>query len=81
MMSKEDLARIREEHDTMDDWRTYSRHVVAELLEACSICGSVREKSTLVHCQWCQDIYFCKDGTCSQHHHVDTHPGVAFWTW
>ena len=81
MMSKEDLARIREEHDTMDDWRTYSRHVVAELLEACSICGSVREKSKLVHCKWWQDVYFCKEGTSAQHHHVDTHPAVAFWTW
>ena len=81
MMSKEDLARIREEHETMDDWRTYSRHVVAELLEACSICGSVRERSKLVHCKWCQDVYFCKEGTCAQQHHVDIHPAVAFWTW
>ena len=81
MMSKEDLARIREEHETMDDWRTYSRHVVAELLEACSICGTVREKSRLAHCRWCQDVYFCKEGTCAQHHHADVHPAVAFWTW
>jgi len=81
MMSKEDLARIREEHETMDEWRTYARHVVAEMLEACSICGTVRDKANLTHCRWCQDVYFCKEGTCAQQHHVDLHPAVAFWTW
>jgi len=81
MMSKEDLARIREEHEVMDNWRTYARHVVAGLLEACTICGTVREKDRLVRCRWCQDVYYCKEGTCAQHHHVDIHPAVAFWTW
>ncbi len=81
MMSKEDLARIREEHEVMNNWRTFARHVVAEMLEACSICGTVREKEHLVHCRWCEDVYFCKAGTCAQQHHLDVHPGVAFWTW
>ena len=81
MMSKEDLAKIREEREVMDNWRTFSRHVVAELLEACAICGTVREKEHVVHCRWCQDIYFCKEGTCAQRHHADVHPAVAFWTW
>jgi hypothetical protein len=81
MMSKEDLARIREEHEVMDNWRLFARHVVAELLEACAICGTVRDKEHLARCRWCEDVYYCKEGTCSHQHHVDVHPAVAFWTW
>jgi hypothetical protein len=55
--------------------------VVAELLEACAICGTIREKEHLVRCRWCEDTYYCKEGICSQQHHVDVHPAVAFWTW
>jgi hypothetical protein len=55
--------------------------VVAELLEACAICGTVREKDRLARCRWCQDVYYCREGTCAQQHHVDIHPAVAFWTW
>ena len=79
MMSKEDLARIREEHEVMDNWRQISRHVVAEMLEACAICGTIRDKEHLVRCRWCEDVYYCKEGTCSHQHHVDVHPAVAFW--
>ncbi len=81
MLGGDDLARMREEHEVMDNWRTYSRHVVAELLEACTVCGTVREKERLVRCRWCEDIYYCKESTCSQRHHVDVHPAVAYWTW
>lgn len=81
MMSKEDLEKIREEQEAMESWRTVSRHVVADLLEACVICGAVREKDRLARCRWCDDVYFCKEGVCAQQHHVGVHPAVAFWTW
>jgi hypothetical protein len=81
MMNKDELARIREEHEVMDTWRLYSRHVVADLLEACAICGTVREKEHLHRCRWCEDVYVCKTGTCSQQHQAEVHPAVAFWTW
>jgi recombinational DNA repair protein RecR len=81
MLDRDELEKIREEHEVMDNWRTYSRHVVAEFLEACSICGTVREKDHLTRCRWCEDIYYCKDGLCAQQHGADVHPAVAFWTW
>jgi hypothetical protein len=81
MLSKDEMAKLREEHDTMESWRTVSRHVVADLLEACAICGTIREKDHLVRCRWCEDVYFCKEGVCSQQHHMEVHPAVAFWTW
>lgn len=81
MLSDDDLAKIREEVEVIDNWRTYSRHVIAELLEACTVCGTVRERERLVRCRWCEDIYCCKEGICTQHHQVEVHPAVAFWTW
>ena len=81
MLSKDEMARYREEHEVMENWRTVSRHVVADLLEACAICGTVREKDHLIRCRWCEDVYFCKEGVCSQQHHMEVHPAVAFWTW
>jgi len=81
MLGKGDLERIREEREVMDIWRKYSRHVVAELLEACAICGTVREKEHLTCCHWCEDTYYCKEGVCSQQHQAEIHPAVAFWTW
>ena len=81
MLGKDDLAKIREEREAMETWRTYSRHVVAEMLEACSVCRAVREKENLTRCRWCEDVYYCQRGVCSHHHQVEAHPGVAFWTW
>ncbi len=81
MMTHDDLERIREENETEDIWRKYSRHVVADMLEACVICGSVREKEHLARCHWCEDTYFCREGVCSRKHQAETHPAVAFWTW
>ena len=81
MLDKDALARIREEHEVMETWRVYSRQAIAELLEACVVCGVVREKPLLSHCRWCDDTYFCEEGVCAQQHHADVHPGVAFWTW
>jgi hypothetical protein len=81
MMSHDELEKIREEREVIETWRTYSRHVVAEMLEACAICGTVREKALMGRCRWCDDVYICKDGTCAQKHQADLHPAVAFWTW
>jgi len=81
MMTNDDLGRIREENEVMDTWRKYSRHVVADMLEACGVCGTVREKDRLTRCHWCEDVYFCKEGLCAQHHQAEMHPAMAFWTW
>ena len=81
MMAHDDLGKIREEHEAEDIWRKYSRHVVADMLEACVICGTIREKEHLARCRWCEDVYFCKQGVCAQQHQAEMHPAVAFWTW
>ena len=81
MMSHDEFERIREERETMDIWRKHSRHVVADMLEVCVICGFVREKERLTRCRWCEDVYFCQSGVCSQQHHAELHPAMAFWTW
>jgi hypothetical protein len=81
MMNKDELARIREEHEATETWRLYSRHIVAEMLEACGVCGAVREKSRLTRCRWCEDAYCCQDGLCTHQHQAEAHPAVAFWTW
>ena len=81
MLSHEELERIREEHEVLYTWRTYSRHVVADLLEACAVCGTLRERTNLTRCRWCEDTYICKEGACAQQHQSELHPAVAFWTW
>ena len=81
MLSHNELERIREEWQALETWRRYSRHVVADLLEACAICGTVREKAQMARCPWCKDFYMCKDGICTQLHLAEWHPAVAFWTW
>ena len=77
-MTHDDLEKIREQNEAEDTWRKYSRHVVAEMLEGCTICGAIREKENLARCRWCADVYFCKKGVCSQRHHAAMHPAVAF---
>jgi hypothetical protein len=81
MLSHEELEKIREEQAALETWRTISRHVVADMLEACAICGSVREKVQMIRCRWCADTYICKDSVCAQKHQAEIHPAVAFWTW
>ena len=78
MLSHDEIERIRQEQEAFETWRRYSRHVVADLLETCSICGTIREKSKLLRCGWCQDTYVCKDGNCAQRHQVQLHSVVAF---
>lgn len=81
MLNKDDLTKIREEREAFETWRTYSRHVVAEMLEGCAVCGSVRDRDRLTRCRWCQDVYYCRKGICCHQHQVEYHPGVAYWTW
>ena len=68
MLSHDELEKIREEREVFETWRSYSRHVVADMLEACAICGTVREKVQLARCRWCEDTYICKEGVCAQQH-------------
>jgi len=81
MITHNDLDKIREESEAENTWRKYSRHVIADLLEGCAMCGAIREKEHLTHCRWCEDAYFCKNDVCSQQHNAEMHPAVAFWTW
>ncbi len=81
MSSKDDIAKMREEREALITWRTYSRHVVADMVEACAVCGAIRDKERLTRCRWCEDSYVCKEGLCGQKHHLDVHPSIAFWTW
>ena len=55
MLSRDDLEKMREEREVLEMWQRYSRHVVADLLEACAICGTLREKVQLARCPWCAD--------------------------
>jgi hypothetical protein len=81
MLSHDELDKIREEREVFVTWRSYSRHVVAEMLEACAVCGTIREKVQLTPCHWCGDTYICKEGICTQLHQAEMHAAVAFWTW
>jgi len=81
MLTHDDLGKIREQNEAEDIWRKYSRHIVADLLEGCAVCGTIREREHLARCRWCEDVYFCKQGVCSQQHQAEMHPAVAFWTW
>ena len=81
MLTHNDLRNIRDENEAENIWRKYSRHVIADLLEGCAMCGTLREKEHLTRCRWCEDIYFCKNGVCSQQHNAELHAAVAFWTW
>jgi len=68
MLTQDELGKIREENEAEDTWRKYSRHIVADLLEGCAICGALREREHLARCRWCEDVYFCKQGVCAQQH-------------
>jgi hypothetical protein len=81
MFSDNELNEMREEFETLDRWRKFSCHVVADLLEVCAVCGRVREKCRLVRCRWCEDTYYCSDGLCFNQHQANRHPGVANWIW
>lgn len=78
MMDKDELHKLQEEQEVNETWRRISRHVVADLLEACSICGMVRERSQLNRCTWCKDVYLCP-GECMHQHNSHMHPSVSLW--
>jgi hypothetical protein len=77
MATQSNLSNIRDEVEAETTWRTYSRHVIAHLLEGCTKCGTLREKEHLTRCRSCEDDYLCKNGRCSQQHNTDMHPAVA----
>jgi hypothetical protein len=79
MMSKEELHRLQEEQAVMETWRKVSRHVVADLLEGCTVCGTLRERNLLLSCPWCRDVYLCP-GDCMHEHNMDLHPTASFCT-
>lgn len=81
MLSDAELNQFREERQVDEQWRKITCHVIADLLEVCSVCDKVREKETLVRCLWCEDTYCCREGLCSEQHRSDVHPAVAYWTW
>jgi len=81
MLSDSELQQMREEFETLNLWRRFSRHVVADLLEVCAVCGCVREKCRLTRCRSCEDTYYCSDGLCFHQHQAKHHPAVANWIW
>jgi hypothetical protein len=76
---EDDLTSFREERETLERWRNYSYHVIANLLEACSACNRVRERTRLTHCRYCHDVYYCQDGMCAYIHHAQAHPSDTIW--
>jgi hypothetical protein len=79
MMSNEELQKLQEEQEVMNTWRKVSRHVVADLLEGCSVCSTVRERDLLLLCPWCKDVFLCP-GECMQEHNTQLHATVSFWS-
>ena len=47
MLSHDELEKIREEREVLETWRSFSRHVVADMLEVCAICGTDPRKGRL----------------------------------
>ena len=80
MATHSNLSSIRDEVEAETTWRTYSRHIIAHLLEGCAECGTVCEKEQLTRCRSCEDVYLCKSGCCAQQHNTEMHSAVAFGT-
>lgn len=81
MLSEAELNQFREEREADEQWRTVSCHAIAEMIEICSVCSTVRDKERLVRCPWCQDTYCCEEGVCRERHRSNVHAAVAYWTW
>lgn len=81
MLDEAELNRFREEYQADEQWRTISSHAVADMIEICAVCDTVRDKESLVRCPWCRDTYCCEDGVCSEQHRSNQHAAVAYWTW
>jgi hypothetical protein len=81
VLSDAEINQFREEREVDEQWRTVSCHAIAEMIEICSVCGTVRDKDKLVRCPWCPDTYLCSDGVCSEQHRSRLHAAIAYWTW
>lgn len=79
MIDKNELHKFQEEREVHETWRNISRHVVADLLEACSVCNTVRERNFLLRCPYCEDVYLCP-GECMNEHNMHLHSTVSFWS-
>jgi hypothetical protein len=79
MAREDDLTSFREERETLERWRNYSYHVIANLLEVCATCNRVRERTRLGRCGYCHDVYYCHDGRCASVHHAQAHPRDMIW--
>jgi hypothetical protein len=79
MLSRDDMEKSREEREVLDRWRKYSCHIVADLLEVCEVCSTVREKDRLARCRLCGDAYYCKNGVCSHDHYAHIHRLDGVW--
>jgi hypothetical protein len=78
MLSHDEVERIREEREAFETWRSYSRRAVADMLEMCTNCGTIREKAQLARCGWCEDTYICAEGICSPQHQMRFHTALDF---
>jgi hypothetical protein len=78
MVNKDELDKLRQEMEALESWRDVPRHVVAELMEVCAVCGRVRDREHLVHCDCCADVYVCEEGLCTWLHHASIHPSTPF---
>jgi hypothetical protein len=81
MPSQDDRTRRRELWEVDEPWRQSSHPMVASGVEACAVCGTVRDRERLARCRWCDDVYWCADGLCAHQHAADLHRELAFWTW
>ncbi len=78
MVNKDELERFKQEIQTLETWRDISCHVVADMLEACAVCGRIRDREHLVRCGSCADVYVCEEGLCTWLHHASCHPSTSF---
>jgi hypothetical protein len=79
MLSDAELNQYREECEVHQQWSNVTCHVIADLLEVCSVCGTVRDKERLVRCPWCDDLYCCREDACTRQHRSSAHPAAANW--
>jgi hypothetical protein len=78
MLSDAELNQYREECEVDEQWHNVTCHVIADLLEVCCVCFTVRDKECLVRCPNCEDAYCCKDGICADQHRFTMHPRGAY---
>jgi hypothetical protein len=78
MLTALQLAALREEVEEEIRWREFSRHFIAYSIEACEVCGLVKDFERFLICKACRanpdhDVYLC--GTeCAKKHLAERHP-------